>query len=199
MMTSLTRPTGNFRGSHLSSGSSRGTCAIRCRTSGNTFSGLRIGTTRSSVRHRYTRQTGRTSIPSRQAGRSRRSVSTGLRLPFVSYENEYLIWYAGWQWSGRFRLQVQHQEIPNPILVNSGVTPMRWTIGIGTSLLILWLAYAVWPFFTVYRLAERRSGTRCCSGKRARRFPCPSQITDGADRENIPADDGEGWASWIDS
>ena len=30
---------------------------------------------------------------------------------------------------------------------------MRWTIGIGTSLLVLWLAYAVWPFFTVYRLA----------------------------------------------
>jgi hypothetical protein len=24
----------------------------------------------------------------------------GLRLPFISYENEYLIWYAGWQWSG---------------------------------------------------------------------------------------------------
>jgi hypothetical protein len=31
---------------------------------------------------------------------------------------------------------------------------MRWAIGIGTSLLILWLAYAVWPFFTVYRLAD---------------------------------------------
>ena len=31
---------------------------------------------------------------------------------------------------------------------------MRWTKGIGTSLLILWLAYAVWPFFTVYRLAD---------------------------------------------
>jgi Protein of unknown function (DUF2939) len=31
---------------------------------------------------------------------------------------------------------------------------MRWTIGIGTSLLVLWLAYAVWPFFTVYRLAS---------------------------------------------
>ena len=31
---------------------------------------------------------------------------------------------------------------------------MRWTIGIGTSLLVLWLAYAVWPFFTVYRLAN---------------------------------------------
>jgi hypothetical protein len=26
----------------------------------------------------------------------------GLRLPFVSYENDYLIWYAGWQWSGFF-------------------------------------------------------------------------------------------------
>ena len=31
---------------------------------------------------------------------------------------------------------------------------MRWTIGISTSLLVLWLAYAVWPFFTVYRLAS---------------------------------------------
>jgi Protein of unknown function (DUF2939) len=31
---------------------------------------------------------------------------------------------------------------------------MRWTIGIGTSLLALWLAYAVWPLFTVYRLAS---------------------------------------------
>src|SRR5512139_1703279 len=30
---------------------------------------------------------------------------------------------------------------------------MRWTIGIATSLLVLWVAYAVWPFFTVYRLA----------------------------------------------
>ena len=28
-----------------------------------------------------------------------------LRLPFVSYENEYLIWHAGWQWSGRFGLK----------------------------------------------------------------------------------------------
>lgn len=25
-----------------------------------------------------------------------------LRLPFVSYENEHVIWYAGWQWSGFF-------------------------------------------------------------------------------------------------
>jgi hypothetical protein len=31
---------------------------------------------------------------------------------------------------------------------------MRFTIGIGTSLLVLWLAYAIWPFFTVYRLAS---------------------------------------------
>jgi len=31
---------------------------------------------------------------------------------------------------------------------------MRWTIGISTSLLVLWLAYAVWPFFTVYQLAS---------------------------------------------
>ena len=26
----------------------------------------------------------------------------GLRLPFVSYENGFVIWYAGWQWSGFF-------------------------------------------------------------------------------------------------
>ena len=26
----------------------------------------------------------------------------GLRLPFVSYENDSVIWYAGWQWSGVF-------------------------------------------------------------------------------------------------
>ena len=26
----------------------------------------------------------------------------GLRLPFVSYENDSVIWYAGWQWSGFF-------------------------------------------------------------------------------------------------
>jgi hypothetical protein len=25
-----------------------------------------------------------------------------LRLPYVSYEDEHLIWYAGWQWSGFF-------------------------------------------------------------------------------------------------
>jgi hypothetical protein len=25
-----------------------------------------------------------------------------LRLPFVSYENEHILWYAGWQWSGFF-------------------------------------------------------------------------------------------------
>jgi hypothetical protein len=25
-----------------------------------------------------------------------------LRLPYVSYEDEYLLWYAGWQWSGFF-------------------------------------------------------------------------------------------------
>jgi hypothetical protein len=30
---------------------------------------------------------------------------------------------------------------------------MRLTIGIGAALLVLWLAYAVWPFFGVYRLA----------------------------------------------
>jgi Protein of unknown function (DUF2939) len=31
---------------------------------------------------------------------------------------------------------------------------MRWTIGIGTSLLALWLVYAVGPLFIVYRLAS---------------------------------------------
>ena len=31
---------------------------------------------------------------------------------------------------------------------------MRFTIGIGAGLLVLWLAYAVWPFFSVYRLAN---------------------------------------------
>ena len=31
---------------------------------------------------------------------------------------------------------------------------MRWTIGIGTIALVLWLAYSVWPFFAVYRLAS---------------------------------------------
>src|SRR5262245_11840247 len=25
-----------------------------------------------------------------------------LRLPYVSYENEHMLWYAGWQWSGFF-------------------------------------------------------------------------------------------------
>ena len=31
---------------------------------------------------------------------------------------------------------------------------MRWTIGISAGLLALWLAYAVWPFFGVYRLVS---------------------------------------------
>jgi Protein of unknown function (DUF2939) len=31
---------------------------------------------------------------------------------------------------------------------------MRRTIVIGVILLVLWLAYAIWPFFTVYRLAS---------------------------------------------
>ena len=39
MMTSLTRPTAISPGSHLSSGSSRGTCAIRCRTSARDVGG----------------------------------------------------------------------------------------------------------------------------------------------------------------
>ena len=25
-----------------------------------------------------------------------------LRLPYVSYESEHVLWYAGWQWSGFF-------------------------------------------------------------------------------------------------
>ena len=35
---------------------------------------------------------------------------------------------------------------------------MRWTIGIATGLLALWLAYAVWPLFTVYRLDLLQNG-----------------------------------------
>jgi hypothetical protein len=35
-----------------------------------------------------------------------------LRLPFVSYENEYLIWQAGWQWSGRFGLKFNIKKSP---------------------------------------------------------------------------------------
>ena len=36
----------------------------------------------------------------------------GLRLPFVSYENEYLIWYAGWQWSGFFGFKFNIKKSP---------------------------------------------------------------------------------------
>lgn len=35
-----------------------------------------------------------------------------LRLPFVSYENEYLIWYAGWQWSGFFGFKFNLKKSP---------------------------------------------------------------------------------------
>ena len=27
---------------------------------------------------------------------------SGFRLPFIAYEDEHVIWYAGWQWSGFF-------------------------------------------------------------------------------------------------
>jgi hypothetical protein len=37
----------------------------------------------------------------------------GLRLPFVSYENEYLIWYAGWQWSGFFGFKFNLKKSSN--------------------------------------------------------------------------------------
>jgi hypothetical protein len=47
----------------------------------STLSGLRIKTTRSWVRHRSTRQSGRMLIPSREAGRSQRSVSVGCAFP----------------------------------------------------------------------------------------------------------------------
>lgn len=36
----------------------------------------------------------------------------GLRLPFVSYENQYLIWYAGWQWSGLFGFKFNIKNSP---------------------------------------------------------------------------------------
>ena len=36
----------------------------------------------------------------------------GLRLPFVSYEDEYLIWYAGWQWSGFFGFKFYIKNSP---------------------------------------------------------------------------------------
>jgi hypothetical protein len=35
-----------------------------------------------------------------------------LRLPFVSYENEYVIWYAGWQWSGFFGFKLNIKNSP---------------------------------------------------------------------------------------
>ena len=48
-------------------------------------------------------------------------------------------------------------------------------------------------FFHRVSAGRRRSSTQCCCGKRARRFPCPSQIAHDTDRESIPAADGEGW------
>jgi hypothetical protein len=35
-----------------------------------------------------------------------------LRLPFASYENEYVIWYAGWQWSGFFGFKFNIKNSP---------------------------------------------------------------------------------------
>jgi hypothetical protein len=35
-----------------------------------------------------------------------------VRLPFVAYENEYVIWYAGWQWSGFFGLKLNIKNSP---------------------------------------------------------------------------------------
>jgi hypothetical protein len=35
-----------------------------------------------------------------------------LRLPFVSYEDEHLIWYAGWQWSGFFGFKLHIKNSP---------------------------------------------------------------------------------------
>lgn len=36
----------------------------------------------------------------------------GLYLPFVSYENAYLTWYAGWQWSGFFGFKFNLKKSP---------------------------------------------------------------------------------------
>jgi hypothetical protein len=36
----------------------------------------------------------------------------GLRLPFICYENEHLIWYAGWQWSGVFGFKFNISNSP---------------------------------------------------------------------------------------
>jgi hypothetical protein len=38
--------------------------------------------------------------------------SDGLRLLFVSYENDYLIWYAGWQGSGFFSFKFDIKKSP---------------------------------------------------------------------------------------
>jgi hypothetical protein len=37
----------------------------------------------------------------------------GLRLPFVAYESEHVIWYAGWQWSGffGFKFNIKNSQI----------------------------------------------------------------------------------------
>jgi hypothetical protein len=36
----------------------------------------------------------------------------GLRLPFIAYENKYLLWYAGWQWSGFFGFKFNIKNSP---------------------------------------------------------------------------------------
>jgi len=35
-----------------------------------------------------------------------------LRLPFIAYENRYLLWYAGWQWSGFFGFKFNIKNSP---------------------------------------------------------------------------------------
>jgi hypothetical protein len=36
----------------------------------------------------------------------------GLRLPFVAYENEHVLWYAGWQWWGFFGFKFKIKNSP---------------------------------------------------------------------------------------
>jgi DUF2939 family protein len=65
---------------------------------------------------------------------------------------------------------------------------MRRTIAIGVILLFLWLAYSVWPFFAVYRLASAVQVRDVEAVKVL--VDGPARITDGADRAHISADDG---------
>ena len=37
---------------------------------------------------------------------------SGLRLPFISYENEHIVWYAGWQWWGFFGFKFNIKNSP---------------------------------------------------------------------------------------